>query len=28
VAVQKIFEILITMSEDRQRDFSGEGNLP
>ncbi len=28
VAVQKIFEILITMSEDRQRGFSGEGNLP
>jgi chorismate mutase len=28
VAVQKIFEILIAMSEDRQRDFSGEGNLP
>ena len=28
VAVQKIFGILITMSEDRQRDCSGEGNLP
>ena len=28
VAVQKIFEILIAMSEDRQRGFSGEGNLP
>lgn len=28
VAVQKIFEILISMSEDRQRGFSGEGNLP
>ena len=28
VAVQKVFEILIAMSEDRQRDFSGEGNLP
>jgi chorismate mutase len=28
VAVQKIFDILITMSEDRQRDCSGEGNLP
>ena len=28
VSVQKIFEILIAMSEDRQRGFSGEGNLP
>lgn len=28
VAVQKIFEMLISMSEDRQRGFSGEGNLP
>jgi chorismate mutase len=28
VAVQKIFEILISMSEDRQRGCSGEGNLP
>jgi chorismate mutase len=28
VAVQKIFEILISMSEDRQRGFFGEGNLP
>lgn len=28
VAVQKIFEILISMSEDRQRGFYGEGNLP
>ncbi len=28
VAVQKIFEVLISMSEDRQRGFSGEGNLP
>jgi chorismate mutase len=28
VAVQKIFEILITMSEDRQHECSGEGNLP
>ena len=28
VAVQKIFEILISMSEDRQRGFSGDGNLP
>ncbi len=28
VAVQKIFEILILMSEERQRGFSGEGNLP
>jgi len=28
VAVQKIFEILIAMSEERQRECSGEGNLP
>jgi chorismate mutase len=28
VAVQKIFEVLIAMSEDRQREFSGDGNLP
>lgn len=28
VSVQKIFEILIAMSEDRQRGYSGEGNLP
>jgi len=28
VAVQEIFRILISMSEDRQRGFSGEGNLP
>ena len=28
VAVQEIFRILIGMSEDRQRGFSGEGNLP
>ena len=28
VAVQKIFEILIAMSEDRQREYSGDGNLP
>jgi len=28
VSVQKIFEILIAMSEDRQRGFSGDGNLP
>jgi chorismate mutase len=28
VAVQKIFDILITMSEERQRECSGEGNLP
>ena len=28
VSVQKIFETLITMSEDRQRECSGEGNLP
>jgi chorismate mutase len=28
VAVQKIFEQLIVMSEDRQRECSGDGNLP
>ncbi len=28
VAVQEIFRILIAMSEERQREFSGEGNLP
>jgi len=28
VSVQKIFEILITMSEERQRECSGDGNLP
>ncbi len=28
VSVQKIFERLIAMSEDRQRGCSGEGNLP
>jgi chorismate mutase len=28
VAVQKIFEMLIAMSEDRQRGCSGDGNLP
>ena len=28
VAVQKIFEQLIAMSEDRQRECSGDGNLP
>ena len=28
VAVQEIFRILISMSEARQRGFSGEGNLP
>jgi chorismate mutase len=27
-AVQQIFEVLIGMSEARQRDFMGEGNLP
>ena len=26
--VQKVFEILIEMSEERQRECSGEGNLP
>ncbi|HPH34291.1 MAG TPA: chorismate mutase [Methanoregulaceae archaeon] len=28
VFVQKIFELLIEMSEERQRECSGEGNLP
>lgn len=28
VAVQDIFKMLIAMSEDRQREFSGDGNLP
>jgi chorismate mutase len=28
VAVRKIFEILIEMSEERQRECSGGGNLP
>ena len=28
IAVQKIFELLIAMSEERQRECSGEGNLP
>ncbi len=28
VPVQKIFEILIAMSEERQRECSGDGNLP
>jgi chorismate mutase len=28
VAVQEIFRILIAMSEERQREYSGEGNLP
>jgi chorismate mutase len=28
VAVQEIFRILISMSEERQREYSGEGNLP
>lgn len=28
VAVQDIFRRLIAMSEERQREFSGEGNLP
>ena len=28
VAVQKIFEILISMSEERQRECSSDGNLP
>ena len=27
VSVQEIFRILIAMSEERQREFSGEGNL-
>ncbi|WAI02410.1 chorismate mutase [Methanogenium organophilum] len=28
VEVRKIFEILIAMNEERQREYSGEGNLP
>ncbi len=28
VSVQKVFEILIAMSEERQRECSGDGNLP
>ena len=28
VSVQKIFEVLIAMSEERQREYSGDGNLP
>lgn len=28
VEVRKIFGILITMNEERQREYSGEGNLP
>lgn len=28
VSVKKIFGILITMSEERQRECSGDGNLP
>jgi chorismate mutase len=28
VAVRRIFEILIDMSEERQRECSGDGNLP
>jgi len=28
MAVQKVFEILIAMSEEQQRECSGEGNLP
>ncbi len=28
VAVQDIFKMLIAMSEERQREFSGDGNLP
>jgi len=28
VSVQKIFEILIVMSEERQRECQGDGNLP
>jgi chorismate mutase len=28
VAVQKIFEMLIAMSEERQHECSGDGNLP
>ena len=28
VSVQKIFEVLIAMSEEKQRECQGEGNLP
>jgi chorismate mutase len=28
IAVRRIFEILIEMSEERQRECSGDGNLP
>ncbi len=28
MAVQQVFELLIGMSEERQREFLGEGNLP
>ncbi len=28
ISVQKIFEILIQMSEERQRECTGDGNLP
>ncbi|KAF5090278.1 chorismate mutase [Methanoculleus horonobensis] len=28
VAVRRVFEILIDMSEERQRECSGDGNLP
>jgi chorismate mutase len=28
VGVQKVFEILVQMNEERQHDFFGEGNLP
>ncbi|MCX6693782.1 MAG: chorismate mutase [Methanomicrobiales archaeon] len=28
VAVQKVFEVLIAMSEERQRECTGDGNLP
>lgn len=28
VSVQKIFETLVAMSEERQRECSGDGNLP
>ncbi len=28
VEVRKIFEILIAMNEERQREYSGKGNLP
>ena len=28
LSIQEIFEILISMNEEKQREFSGEGNLP